>query len=104
MLAQADLGYLSSVEASGPVFGSTFAGSVAFTSLKTHSILGLPATDGCLVYTNAPTRALTDPSNFTAVVDGSSYSFAGFDLASPRPVAAEEDCRGAGDQSGLCRY
>ena len=75
-------GYSTSVEACGPIFGSTFMGcapgsagtatrssgtgdSVSFTSLGQTTLAGIPATDGYVLYTNAPRSALTDPNNFT---------------------------------------
>ncbi|HVN46103.1 MAG TPA: PEP-CTERM sorting domain-containing protein [Steroidobacteraceae bacterium] len=95
-------GYSTSVEACGPIFGSTFAGcaagsagtatrstgagdSVTFTSLGQTNILGFPATDGYVVYTNAPTSALTDPNNFTVVLNNGhvTLSFTGFGLTPP---------------------
>ena len=50
------------------------------------SVDGLPvgvATDGYVIYTNAPVSALVDPNNFTVAGDGVTYSFAGFGLTPP---------------------
>jgi hypothetical protein len=50
------------------------------------SVDGFPvgvATDGYVIYTNAPMSALMDPNNFTVAEDGVTYSFAGFGLAPP---------------------
>jgi hypothetical protein len=33
-------------------------------------VVGLPATDGYVVYTDAPVSALTDPNNFTVIIGG----------------------------------
>jgi hypothetical protein len=94
-------GYSTSVEACGPMFGSSFMGcasgsagtatrsggsgdSLNFTSLGQTTILGFPATDGYVVYTNAPVSALTDPNNFTVVLGGRvTLPFAGFGLTPP---------------------
>jgi hypothetical protein len=94
-------GYSTSVEACGPIFGSALAGcapgsagtatrssgtgnSVTFTNLGQTTISGFPATDGYVVYTNAPTSALTDPNNFTVVVGTRvTLSFTGFGLTPP---------------------
>lgn len=92
-------GYMTSVEACGPIFGSAFAGcsptagmaarssgtgsSVTFSSLGLNPILGFPATDGYVVYTNAPTSALTDPDNFSVMLGTTQISFAGFGLTAP---------------------
>jgi hypothetical protein len=94
-------GYSTSVEACGPIFGSTFMGcapgsagtatrssgtgdSVSFTSLGQTTILGFPATDGYVVYTNAPTSALTDPNNFTVELGSRvTLSYLGFGLTPP---------------------
>ncbi len=95
-------GYGTSVEGCAPIFSSEFNGctastvlgpatrssgtgdSVTFTQLAQISILGLPATAGYVVYTNAPVSALVDPpSNFTVVVDGETLSFPGFVLTPP---------------------
>jgi hypothetical protein len=93
-------GYATSVEACGPIFGSAFAGCasggagnaarsgsgnfVAFTSLGLTNILLFPATDGYVVYTNAPLSALVDPNNFTvALTNGNSLSYSGFGLTAP---------------------
>jgi hypothetical protein len=96
-------GYKTSVEACGPIFGSSFEGcapggpgiatrsggagnSLVFThppgSLPTQLFAGLaPYTDGYVIYTDAPTTALHDPpNNFVVVVDGTTYSFAGLGL------------------------
>ncbi|MBV8402859.1 MAG: PEP-CTERM sorting domain-containing protein [Gammaproteobacteria bacterium] len=93
-------GYSTSVEACGPIFGSAFAGcaagsagtatrsggtgdSVTFASLGHTTILGFPATDGYVLYTNAPTSALIDPNNFTVDLNGQTLSFTGFGLKAP---------------------
>jgi hypothetical protein len=41
------------------------------------------ATDGYVIYTNAPMSALVDPNNFTVAEDGVNYTFAGFGLTPP---------------------
>lgn len=93
-------GYSTSVEACGPVFGSAFAGctavagtaarssgtgnSVTFSGLGTISIEGFPATDGYVLYTNAPVSALVDPDNITVdLASGTTLSYAGFGLTPP---------------------
>jgi len=94
-------GYSTSVEACGPIFGSSFMGcasgsagtvtrsggsgdSLNFTSLGQTMILGFSATDGYVVYTNAPVSALTDPNNFTVVLGGRvTLPFTGFGLTPP---------------------
>lgn len=93
-------GYSTSVEACGPVFGSEFAGcaavagtaarssgtgnSVTFSGLGTISIEGLPATDGYVLYTNAPVSAIVDPDNITVdLANGTTLSYAGFGLTPP---------------------
>jgi hypothetical protein len=100
-------GYSTSVEACGPIFGSSFescaAGSagmaarssgtgdsITFTKIPAISILGFPATNGYVIYTNAPASALVDPNNFTVVVDGESFSFAGLGLTPPKTTGAPE--------------
>jgi hypothetical protein len=98
--------YSTSVEACGPILGSTLAGcaagsagtatrsggtgdSVTFTGLGHILIppimgLGLPATDGYVVFTNAPVSALIDPNSFfSVVVDGATHEFTGFGLTAP---------------------
>ena len=104
-------GYSTSVEACGPVFGSstlegcasgTTAGmasrstgagdSITFSSLASNPILGMfPATDGYVVYTNAPMGALIDPNNFTVDVNDQTLSFAGFGLQAPVSSVPEPD-------------
>jgi hypothetical protein len=96
--------YSTSVEACGPIFGGAFAGcavgsagtatrsggtgdSVTFTGLG-HILIppdfGLPATDGYVVFTNAPVSALIDPNSFfSVVVDGTTHEFTGFGLTPP---------------------
>jgi hypothetical protein len=94
-------GYSTKVEACAPIFGSTFmcapgsAGtamrstgsgdSVTFMSLGQTTIFGHPATDGYVLYTNAPTSALIDPNNFTVTLDSGrvTLSFPGFGLTPP---------------------
>lgn len=95
-------GYSTSVEACGPIFGSSFMGCAAgsagnasrsggsgdnltFANLGQTTIHGFPATDGYVVYTNAPTSALTDPNNFTVVIDQGrvTLGFTGFGLKPP---------------------
>jgi len=94
-------GYSTSVEACGPIFGSTFMGcapgsagtatrssgtgdSVSFTSLGQTTIAGIPATDGYVLYTNAPRSALTDPNNFTVELGSRvTLSYLGFGLTPP---------------------
>jgi len=93
-------GYSTSVEACGPIFGSEFEGcaavagtaarsagtgnSVTFSGLGAISILGLPATDGYVLYTNAPVSALVDPDNITVVLsNGTTLSYSGFGLTPP---------------------
>ena len=94
-------GYKTSVQACGPLFGassfetcaSVSAGTAArssgagntirFNGIPAISILDLPATDGYVVYTNAPVKALVDPNNFTVVINGTTYSFAGLGLTAP---------------------
>jgi hypothetical protein len=93
-------GWNTSVEACAPLFGSGFSGcgsgsagmasrtsgtgnSVTFTHLGSMPILGMPATDGYVVYTNAPTSALVDPNNLTITVGTETFSFAGFGLTAP---------------------
>jgi PEP-CTERM motif-containing protein len=94
-------GYSTSVEACGPIFsaagfsacatgsaGSAMrtggtGNSLVFTKIPSISILGSPATDGYVVYTNAPMSALTDPDNFSVVIDGTTYSFAALGLTPP---------------------
>ena len=95
-------GYSTSVEACGPILGSSFMGCAAgsagnasrtggsgdnltFANLGQTTILGFPATDGYVVYTNAPTSALTDPNNFTVVMDQGrvTLGFTGFGLKPP---------------------
>jgi hypothetical protein len=103
-------GYSVSVEACAPVFGSEFEGcapvagtaarsggtgnSVTFSALGKISIVGLPATDGYVLYTNAPVSALVDPDNFTVdLTNGTSLSFPGFGLTptsiTPPPAVPE---------------
>lgn len=101
-------GYATSVEACAPIFtpaglASCAAGgagnaarsggtgnSVTFTNLGNISIsiplLGsFPATDGYVVYTNAPMSAFAGdpPNNFLVNVDGETIGFAGFTLTPP---------------------
>ena len=95
-------GYSTSVEACGPILGSSFMGCAAgsagnasrtggsgdnltFANLGQTTILGFPATDGYVVYTNAPTSALIDPNNFTVVMDQGrvTLGFTGFGLKPP---------------------
>jgi len=94
-------GYNTSVQACAPVFGSSAlescapvsAGTAArsggtgntitFKGIPAISILGFPATDGYVIYTNAPTSALVDPNNFSLVLNGTTYSFAGLALTAP---------------------
>jgi len=95
-------GYSTSVEACGPMFGSSFMGCAAggagnatrssgsgdnltFANLGQTTIQGFPATDGYVVYTNAPTSALTDPNNFTVVIDQGrvTLGFSGLGLTPP---------------------
>jgi PEP-CTERM motif len=100
-------GYNTQVQACGPIFGSEFEGctgvnpgnatrsggagdSISFTSalgpmafLPTQSILGEPATEAYVIYTNAPVTALVDPNNFSVSYDGEALSFAGLGLTPP---------------------
>jgi PEP-CTERM motif len=100
-------GYHTSVQACGPIFGSTLeactagsagiatrsggaGGSIGFTptppagALPSHPILiFFTATDGYVIYTNAPASALVDPNNFSVNVDGATYTFAGLGLTAP---------------------
>jgi hypothetical protein len=94
-------GYATSVEACAPIFApSAFNGcapaagsaarsggtgsSLTFTHLGLISILTLPATDGYVIFTNAPMSAFKgDPDNFLVNVDGVTNSFAGFTLSPP---------------------
>jgi len=93
-------GYSTSVEACGPIFGSEFEGcapsagtamrssgtgnSVTFSGLGTISIEGLPATDGYVLYTDAPMSALVDPDNiFLTLSSGATLSYSGFGLTPP---------------------
>jgi hypothetical protein len=92
-------GYETSVEACAPIFGSEFEGcaavagmaargsgtgnSVTFSKLGTISILGYPATDGYVLYTNAPASALIDPNNITVDVNGKTISYMGIGLTPP---------------------
>jgi hypothetical protein len=96
--------YSTSVEACGPILGSTLAGcaagsagtatrsggtgdSVTFTGLGQILIppgIGKHATDGYVVFTNAPVSALIDPNSFfSVVVDGATHEFTGFGLTPP---------------------
>jgi hypothetical protein len=95
--------YSTSVEACGPIFGAALAGcavgsagtatrsggtgnSVTFAGLGQILIpqgIGRPATDGYVVFTNAPVSALIDPNNFSVVVDGATLEFTGFGLTPP---------------------
>jgi hypothetical protein len=95
--------YSTSVEACGPIFGSALSGcavgsagtatrsggtgdSVTFAGLGQILIppgIGRPATDGYVVFTNAPVSALIDPNNFSVVVDGTTLEFTGFGLTPP---------------------
>lgn len=99
-------GYDVSVEACGPIFGSEFNGcasgsagsaarsasgdAVTFTGLGLTTILIFPATDGYVLYTNAPWSALVDPDNlYLTFTNGTSASYSGFGLTpptSPPPV------------------
>lgn len=96
-------GYSTSVEACGPIFGSSFEGcaavagtaarssgtgnSVTFSGLGTISIDGFPATDGYVVYTNAPVSALTDPNDTFIILDnGTKLSYSGIGLTPPTQV------------------
>ena len=104
-------GYSTSVEACGPIFGSsafqgcassTTAGmatrsagsgdSVTFSSLASNPLF--PGTDGYVLYTNAPTSALKDPYNFTVDVNDQTLSFAGFGLQAPVSSVPEPDALG----------
>jgi PEP-CTERM motif len=94
-------GYSTSVEACGPVFGSGFAGcvtgtagtaarsagtgdSITFSKIPGISIVGLPATVGYVIYTNAPASALYDPNNFTVTLsNGQTTTFTGIGLKPP---------------------
>ncbi|HXW73389.1 MAG TPA: PEP-CTERM sorting domain-containing protein [Steroidobacteraceae bacterium] len=94
-------GYSTSVQACGPLFGSSSfetcaavsagiamrssgkGNVVTFSGIPAISIVGLPATDGYVVYTNAPARALVDPNNFSVVINGTTYAFAGLGLTAP---------------------
>lgn len=94
-------GYDTSVEACGPIFGSEFDGcasggagnaarssgtgnSITFTGLGLTNILIFPATDGYVIYTNAPVSALVDPDNFTVgLTSGGTLSYSGFGLTPP---------------------
>jgi len=93
-------GYSTAVEACGPIFGSNFEGcasgsagtaarssgagdSVTFSGIGKTTILIFNATDGYVLYTNAPASALHDPLNFVVDVNGVNYSFAGFGLTPP---------------------
>ena len=93
-------GYSTSVEACGPIFGSEFEGcaavagtaarsagtgnSVTFSSLGAISIEGFPATDGYVLYTNAPVSALVDPDNLSVTLSsGATLSYSGFGLTPP---------------------
>jgi hypothetical protein len=93
-------GYSVEVEACAPIFSSSgFGGcaavagnaarssgtgnSVTFTNIGQTSILGFPATDGYVVYTNAPWSALVDPNNFSVDVNGTTLSYSGFGLKAP---------------------
>lgn len=93
-------GYSTSVEACGPIFGSEFEGcaatagtaarssgtgnSVTFSGLGTISIEGFPATDGYVLYTNAPVSALIDPDNIAVTLSsGATFSYSGFGLTPP---------------------
>lgn len=111
-------GYSTAVEACGPMFGSEFEGcttggagnaahsagagdSVTFTNLGMTEITlfgieSFPATDGYVVYTNAPASALVDPNNFTVDLTSGVLSFAGLGLTPPSsgggpPPVAEPD-------------
>ena len=58
--------------------------SVSFTSLGQTTIAGIPATDGYVLYTNAPRSALTDPNNFTVELGSRvTLSYLGFGLTPP---------------------
>jgi hypothetical protein len=93
-------GYSTSVEACGPIFGSEFEGcaatagtamrssgtgnSVTFSGLGTISIEGFPATDGYVLYTDAPVSALVDPNNISVTLtSGTTLSYSGFGLTPP---------------------
>jgi len=99
-------GYSTSVQACAPVFGSSAldscapvsagtaarsagtGGTITFTGIPANpitvgGILSFPATDGYVIYTNAPASALVDPNNFSLVLNGTTYSFAGFGLTAP---------------------
>jgi hypothetical protein len=99
-------GYNTSVEACGPIFGSEFEGcsavagtamrssgtgnSVTFSGLGKISILGYPATDGYVLYTNAPASALIDPNNISVTLaTGAMLSYAGFGLKPPSSSVPE---------------
>jgi PEP-CTERM motif len=105
-------GYNTSVEACAPLFSSagitgcasgsagtaTRSGSgssIAFTHFPAALLFdGLfPYTNGYVIYTNAPSSALVDPDNFTVVIDGKTYTFAGLGLTAPSttpPTGAPE--------------
>jgi PEP-CTERM motif len=102
-------GYSTYVEGCGPIFGTEFEGcattktgnagtatrsggtgdSITFTNIPANPILGLPATDGYVIYTNAPASALVDPNNFTFNIDGQTYAFPGLGLKAPTTGAPE---------------
>ena len=94
--------YSTSVEACDPIFGTSSMGcaagsagsasrsggsgdNVTFANLGQTTILGFPATDGYVVYTNAPTSALIDPNNFTVAIDQGrvTLGFTGLGLTPP---------------------
>jgi PEP-CTERM motif len=99
-------GYNTQVQACGPLFGSefegcagvnpgvatrsagtgndiTFAPASPATFLPTHTIIIFPATEGYVIYTNAPMSALVDPNNLTVDIAGDNVYFAGLGLTAP---------------------
>jgi len=106
-------GYSTSVEGCGPIFGnivscapgglgaaarsgtgnsitfSNLPGSLPWQLFKTP-FGNFPYTDGYVVYTDAPAKAITDPNNFIVVINGTTYDFTGLGLTAPSTAGVPE--------------